>query len=176
MPAMECSRFSMFDLRNKALSYFGASTRSLATSCQRSTGFRTFRKFHSSLPLILNFANSCRWAFWKRAHKNDAGLNNIQKFHIHDAVNEETLRLVNMALKTYKVPEGDVGRTRLPKWPGLVFDIETDEGAAMLGSPNGIAAGYFRKPQICSVSLLSKLTLVIVVQHKTQLGGNKYVH
>ena len=95
--------------------------------------------------LTLGFANCCRWAFWKRAHQNDAGLNNIQKFHVHDAVNENTLRLVNMALKTYKVPDGDVRRTRLPKWAGLVFNITTDEGAAMLGSPNGIAAGYFRK-------------------------------
>lgn len=50
-----------------------------------------------------------------------------------------------MALKTYQVPEGDTRRTILPKWPGLAFKIETDEGKVMLGSPNGIAAGYFRK-------------------------------
>ncbi|KAF3045874.1 hypothetical protein E8E12_002891 [Didymella heteroderae] len=105
----------------------------------------------------LNRVSDISWAFWKRAHKNDAGLNNIQKFHVHDAVNKETLRPVNMALKTYRVPDGDVRRSRLPRWPGLVFDVEADEGKAMLGSPNGIAAGYF------------------LVQHKSQLGSNKYI-
>ncbi|KAF1928401.1 uncharacterized protein M421DRAFT_92650 [Didymella exigua CBS 183.55] len=106
----------------------------------------------------LNRVSDISWAFWKRAHKDDAGLNNIQKFFVHDAVNEDTLRLVGVALKTYQVPEGDIRRTRLPKWPGLVFDIETEEGKVMLGSPNGIAAGYF------------------LVQHKTQLGCNKYIY
>ena len=39
-----------------------------------------------------------------------------------------------------------------------MFDVETEEGKAMLGSPNGVAAGYF------------------LAQHKTQLGGNKYIY
>lgn len=50
-----------------------------------------------------------------------------------------------MALKSYKVPEGQERHKFLPRWPGIEFSIETPEGKAMLGSPNGIAAGYFRK-------------------------------
>lgn len=149
---MECSRTSTFHLRNKALCCSGASMRSLLVSCQHLIGFLMSRKFCLFLLLTLGCTNHCSWAFWKRAHGNDADINNIQKFHVHDAVNEDTLRLVNMALNTYKVPDGDVRRPRLPKWPGLVFDIKTDEGTAMLGSPNGIAAGYFRKSQNCIVS------------------------
>ena len=126
--------------------------RSLPASCQRSTESQISRKFCLLLLLTFGFANCCRWAFWKRAHPNDAGLNNIQKFHVHDAVNEDTVRLVKMALKTYKGPDGDIRRTLLPKLPGLVLDVTTDEGAAMLGSPNGIAAGYFRKSQTCIFS------------------------
>jgi hypothetical protein len=131
--------------------------RSLPANCQRSTESQIFRKSRLLLLLTLGFANCRRWAFWKRAHKNDAGLNNIQKFHVHDAVNEDTLRLVNMALRTYKVPDGDVRRTVLNRWPGLVLDITTDEGAAILGSPNGIAAGYFRKSQTCIISSMPSL-------------------
>ena len=77
---------------------------------------------------------------------------------MHDIVNDDTLKLIKMALKTYHVPEGQQRYTLVPRWPGLVFDIETEEGKAMLGSPNGVAAGYF------------------LAQHKTQLGGNKYVY
>ena len=77
---------------------------------------------------------------------------------MHDIVNDDTLKLIKMALETYQVPEGQQRYTLLPKWPGLVFEIETEEGKAMLGSPNGVAAGYF------------------LAQHKTQLGGNKYVY
>jgi hypothetical protein len=147
MLAMEWSHSLTFDPRSKALCCSGKWTRSLLVSCQLLTGFLISRKCCSFLSSKLRFTDGRSWAFWKRAHRNDAGLNNIQKFHVHDAVNEETLRLIAMALKTYRVPDGDVRRTRLPKWPGLVFDIETDEGKAMLGSPNGMAAGYFRKCQ-----------------------------
>lgn len=64
---------------------------------------------------------------------------------MHDVINLDTLRLIGLALKSYEVPTGQQRYTILPKWPGLEFDIETPEGKAMLGSPNGLAAGYFRK-------------------------------
>ncbi|KAJ4311116.1 Mitochondrial import inner membrane translocase subunit tim8 [Neodidymelliopsis sp. IMI 364377] len=98
------------------------------------------------------------WGFWNRAHPGGANLDKINKFLVHDIANEDTLKLIKIALKTYKVPEGQSRYKYLPKWPGLVFYIETDEGKAMFGSPNGLAAGYF------------------LAQHKTQLGGNKYVY
>ncbi|KZM28677.1 uncharacterized protein EKO05_0009934 [Ascochyta rabiei] len=98
------------------------------------------------------------WAFWRRAHPDGANLDNINKFLVHDIVNADTLKLIELALKTYRVPDGQQRERYLPKWPGLVFDMETDEGKAMLGSPNGVAVGYF------------------VAQHKTQLRANKYAY
>jgi hypothetical protein len=91
-------------------------------------------------------------------HLDGAGLNNINKSLVHDITNDETLELIKMALKTYQVPEGQQRYTFLPNWPGLVFNIETEECKAMLESPNGVAAGYF------------------LAQHKTQFSENKYVH
>jgi hypothetical protein len=73
------------------------------------------------------------WGFWNRAHPGGANLDKINKFLVHDIANEDTLKLIKIALKTYKVPEGQQRYTYLPKWPGLVFDIETDEGKAMFG-------------------------------------------
>ncbi|KAF3009504.1 hypothetical protein E8E13_003824 [Curvularia kusanoi] len=97
------------------------------------------------------------WGFWKRAHPDGAGLNNINKFLVHDIINPDTLDLMRLALQSYEVPEGQ-RYTYIPAWPGIEFDMETPEGKSMLGSPNGLAAGYF------------------LVQHKTQLGANKYVY
>ncbi|KAH6639025.1 hypothetical protein C7974DRAFT_387722 [Boeremia exigua] len=98
------------------------------------------------------------WAFWRRAHADGAGLSNINKFLVHDIINSQTIRLMQMALQRYEVPEGQERLKRIPKWPGLELGIETPGALAMLGSPNGLAVGYF------------------LAQHKTQLGGNKHVH
>lgn len=73
------------------------------------------------------------WGFWNRAHPGKENLNQISKFLVHDIINQDTLDLIKRALATYKVPDGQQRYTRLPKWPGLVFDIETEEGKAMLG-------------------------------------------
>ncbi|KAJ8106913.1 hypothetical protein OPT61_g9226 [Boeremia exigua] len=93
------------------------------------------------------------WAFWRRAHGDGQGLGNINKFLVHDIVNAETLRLIGLALKRYEVPDGQQRYKFLPKWPGLELDIETPEGKAMLGSPNGVAAGYFRNKYVHKVTV-----------------------
>lgn len=73
------------------------------------------------------------WAFWKREHKDGKGLDNINKFLVHDIINRDTEKLIMQALSSYKVPEGGQRYKFVPKWPGLVFGIESDEGKAMLG-------------------------------------------
>ncbi|KAJ4993437.1 hypothetical protein SVAN01_00985 [Stagonosporopsis vannaccii] len=98
------------------------------------------------------------WAFWNRAHKDSVGLKDINLFLVHQIVNQDTMRLIRMAMKSYKVPDGEQRHVFVPRWPGIEFFIDTAEGQAMLGSPNGLSAGYF------------------LIQHKNQLGGNKYVH
>ena len=97
------------------------------------------------------------WGFWHEAH-GGRNLGHITKFIVPQIINDETLRLIDQALKTYEVPEGKDRLDTLPAWPGLTFDIDTDQGKALLGSPNGIAAAYF------------------LSQHKQQIGANKYVY
>lgn len=77
------------------------------------------------------------WAFWNRVWQKrppkKQKLGNINYFVVHNIVNTETEQLIKQALETYDVPEGQQRVTRLPEWPGLTFDIESQNGQAMLG-------------------------------------------
>lgn len=72
------------------------------------------------------------WGFWHEAHSG-SNLGHITKFIVPQIINEETLSVIKQALETYTVPEGQVRVTTLPTWPGITFDIETDQGKALLG-------------------------------------------
>lgn len=72
------------------------------------------------------------WGFWTRAH-GGSDLGRINKFIVPQIINEITLRLIDEALKTYIVPQGQERLTAVPTWPGITFDIETDQGQALLG-------------------------------------------
>lgn len=102
------------------------------------------------------------WAFWNWAwmkrSKQNLNLGNINYFVVHNIVNEETEQVIEQALQVYQPPEGQQRVAELPQWPGLTFDVESEAGQAMLGSPNGIAAGYF------------------LAQRKAEIGANKYVY
>jgi hypothetical protein len=67
-------------------------------------------------------------------------------------INKETNQHITRALGTLNPPKEDV-----EVWPGHDFDMETDAGKALLGSPVGRWAGYF------------------LMQHKRQLGGSKWI-
>lgn len=131
--------------------------------------------------LHVPFDTYCRWGFWNRAHTNNgvldrAGLKNIKYILVHDVVNAETQELLALAMQTYHVPPGQERHEDIPTWPGVDFYISSEEGKATLGSPNGLAAGHFRKFSL--ISCCDDLTNAFapVAQHKTQLGGNKYVY
>ena len=67
-------------------------------------------------------------------------------------INKETNQHVNRALQTLSPSKEEVeGR------PGHEFSMESKAGKALLGSPVGRWASYF------------------LMQHKRQLGGNKYI-
>lgn len=111
------------------------------------------------------------WGIWRRVHPSGIGLDNINYFVVAQIVNTETRELIVEALDA-----GQNHESTAPVWPGVTWDIESEQGAAMLdksqsgdlsratdltrgaGSANGIAIGYF------------------LSQHKAQLGGNKYVY
>ena len=90
------------------------------------------------------------WAFWNRAAT--ANIQNIRYFFVTMIINPETNRHIRRALKTLDPP-----REEVEGWPGVDFDMESEAGRALLGSPVGRWAGYF------------------LMQHKRQLGGDKYV-
>ena len=77
-------------------------------------------------------------------------------------INDITMDLIDEALKTYVLAPGEIRLGYVPFYPGVTFDMNSEEGAAMLGkqilkialrwitctdtilgSPNGIAVGYF---------------------------------
>ncbi|KAH6639024.1 hypothetical protein C7974DRAFT_448848 [Boeremia exigua] len=98
------------------------------------------------------------WGAWRRKHLDGQNLGKIRKFMVHTIINDITMDLIDEALKTYVLAPGEIRLGYVPFYPGVTFDMNSEEGAAMLGSPNGIAVGYF------------------LAQHKTQLGGNRYVY
>lgn len=73
------------------------------------------------------------WGIWRRKHPDGQGLNQINKFFVNHIENEVTQELVNEAVDTYTVPEGETRAEYLPAFPGLTFSIKTEQGAAMLG-------------------------------------------
>jgi hypothetical protein len=102
------------------------------------------------LPHIRSFSD-ISWAFWNRA-AGGGNIQNIKYFFVTTIINTETNRHIRKALKTLTPPKQET-----EGWPGVAFGMDTDAGKALLGSPVGKWAGYF------------------LMQHKRQLGGNKFI-
>ncbi|KAH7091636.1 hypothetical protein FB567DRAFT_436058 [Paraphoma chrysanthemicola] len=92
----------------------------------------------------LRASSDIAWGLWNR--ENSGNLKGVRKFLSVNVINEDGQAIITKALGGFPEP-----------WPGKDFSPTTDAGKALLGSPNGIAAGFF------------------LAQHKTQLGGNKYI-
>ncbi|CAI9635688.1 unnamed protein product [Alternaria burnsii] len=103
------------------------------------------------LPAIRSVSDIA-WAFWNRVHSDVESLQNIRYLFVTMIINKETNQHITRALGTLNPPKEDV-----EVWPGHDFDMETDAGKALLGSPVGRWAGYF------------------LMQHKRQLGGSKWI-
>ncbi|KAL6706278.1 Mitochondrial import inner membrane translocase subunit tim8 [Coniothyrium glycines] len=93
------------------------------------------------------------WAFWNRAKGGD--IKHITKFMVMGVVNDEAAHvIIPRALSA-------VGVHDVLPWPGtdIIVGLDGQEDAAMalIGSPNGLGAGYF------------------LLQHKRQLGGAKFI-
>ncbi|USP75837.1 hypothetical protein yc1106_03111 [Curvularia clavata] len=102
------------------------------------------------LPAIRSLSDIA-WAFWNRAHAGQ-GLQNVKYLFVTMIINKETNQHVKRALGTLSPPKYEPDG-----WPGHDFNMDTDAGRALLGSPVGRWAGYF------------------LMQHKRQLGGSKYI-
>jgi hypothetical protein len=102
----------------------------------------------------LRSASDIAWAAWNRAVSATPGarIDNVKYFMNMMVLNKETNQHIRRALKTLEPPLDGV-----PGWPGAEFSMESEEGKAFLGSPVGRWAGY------------------LLLQHKRQLGGDKWI-
>ncbi|KAK1908835.1 hypothetical protein P3342_006714 [Pyrenophora teres f. teres] len=94
----------------------------------------------NELPELRAFSDVI-WGYWNR---NNPDIKNIRYFFMVGISNDLTNQLIASSLVNKK--------TELTEWPGIEFSTATDEGHALLGSPNGTAFAYF------------------LMQHKAQLG------
>jgi hypothetical protein len=62
------------------------------------------------------------WGYWLRGNSN---LANIRYFWMMDIANEDTEEILARALSE--------ANTKIRKWPGVTFDMESDAGKAILG-------------------------------------------
>ncbi|KAI2487463.1 Vacuolar amino acid transporter protein 1 [Pyrenophora tritici-repentis] len=123
---------------------------------QISSAAKAARQLWKRAPLVeelpaIRSVSDIAWAFWNRVHQ-DGGLDNIKYLFVMMIINKETNQYVKRALDTLSPPKEEADG-----WAGNDFAMDTDEGKALLGSPVGRWAGYF------------------LLQHKRQLGGNKYI-
>ncbi|KAL1603492.1 hypothetical protein SLS60_005079 [Paraconiothyrium brasiliense] len=80
-------------------------------------------------------------------YRDNANIKNIKYFWTQQVANSESASIIASALKMW-------GK-ELTKWPGATWSMESDEGKALLGSPNAISFGYF------------------LISHKKELGNKK---
>jgi len=101
------------------------------------------------LPHIRSFSD-ISWAYWNRAAAGN--IQGIKYFMAAMVINKETNQYIRRILSELTPPEEET-----KTWPGHEFSMDSDAGKALLGSPMGRWAGYF------------------LMQHKRQLGGNKFI-
>lgn len=94
----------------------------------------------AKLPALRAFSDLL-WGYWS---KNNPDIKNVRFFFMMGISNDQTNALIATCLHNRK--------ETLKEWPGVDFDTNSDEGHALVGSPNGAAFAYF------------------LMQHKAELG------
>ncbi|KAF1363730.1 hypothetical protein EJ07DRAFT_102527 [Lizonia empirigonia] len=92
------------------------------------------------------------YGLWHR-ETTEMNRRDIKMFMAVTIVNTESIVIISRALKLAD-PESALD---VPMWPGKTFTMGYIFSLTLLGSPNGLAVGYF------------------LAQHKQQLGGTKFV-
>ncbi|KAF2637897.1 hypothetical protein P280DRAFT_85747 [Massarina eburnea CBS 473.64] len=93
------------------------------------------------------------WGYWNRENPN---VKNINKFLMQTVVNRDSQRIIARAFR-------QTGKT-FGGWPGTDFSMDSMEGWAILGSPNGAAFGHFLMGHKAELGLkrISKVKVVIL--------------
>ncbi|KAH6025740.1 hypothetical protein HBI83_061410 [Parastagonospora nodorum] len=80
----------------------------------------------------LKLLSDILWGYWVR---DNPDVKNIRYFFMLGISNDQTNQIIASCLKRAK--------KELKEWPGASFDTSTEEGHALLGSPNGAVFAYF---------------------------------
>lgn len=102
-----------------------------------------YKPHGTELPALRTSADLL-WGLWYRDNPN---IKNLRYFWAQNVMNIQTSNIVASAL--------NIWGKELTGWPGATFDMDSDEGMALLGSPNAISFAY------------------LLVSHKEQLGNKK---
>ena len=86
------------------------------------------------------------WNVWSRDNKN---IKNVRYFWAQGVSNNITRAIIAGALKSTE--------SKLETWPGTTFDMSSQDGKALLGSPIGVSFASF------------------LVSHKEKLGNKRVV-
>ncbi|KAJ4367105.1 Mitochondrial import inner membrane translocase subunit tim8 [Neocucurbitaria cava] len=136
----------------------GGAVFAIGISSAASSARRLWRRvaLPEELPAIRSVSDIA-WAFWNRAHQDttttsNSNIQDIKYFFVTMIINPETNRHIRRALSSLSPPKDTADG-----WPGTEFDMQSEAGKALLGSPVGRWAGYF------------------LMQHKRQLGGSKVI-
>ncbi|KAI4172110.1 MAG: hypothetical protein LQ343_003758 [Gyalolechia ehrenbergii] len=107
-------------------------TRSPRYQVQVNADFKISSNNINKLVPPLNRQSDAMWAVWKTISRTPNDLRYIGRNGI---INDDTKGIMNDIFS--KGPTGQPVR-----WPGLTFGIDTEEGQALLGTPNGLAVAY----------------------------------
>ncbi|CAN9102611.1 unnamed protein product [Alternaria sp. RS040] len=129
-----------FGINTKGGAIYGLFLESALASAKSIWGGGTKEPNRDDLPQLRAFSD-IMWAFWVR---NNPNVRNIRYFFMIGISNDLTNQIIASCLR-------DAG-AELSEWPGTSFSTTTDQGHALLGSPNGATFAYF------------------LMQHKAQLG------
>jgi hypothetical protein len=94
----------------------------------------------AKLPKLRAFSGVL-WGYWSKANPD---IKNVRYLFMMGISNDQTNTLIATCLHNKE--------ETLKEWPGIEFHTKSDEGHALLGSPNGAAFAYF------------------LMQHKAELG------
>ncbi|CAN9216217.1 unnamed protein product [Alternaria alternata] len=129
-----------FGINTKGGAIYGLFLESALASAKSIWGGGTKEPNRDDLPQLRAFSD-IMWAFWVR---NNPNVRNIRYFFMIGISNDLTNQIIASCLR-------DAG-AELSEWPGTSFSTTTDQGHALLGSPNGATFAY------------------LLMQHKAQLG------
>ncbi|KAE8382211.1 hypothetical protein BDV26DRAFT_288738 [Aspergillus bertholletiae] len=123
-------------------------------------------------PPTISRLSDVYFLLWKEvAGKSEAELKNIKYFVRHHVINGASLDVALEVASGKPLPPREKDEPRdtsmVEEWPGKSYDMSTDDGKAILGTPNGVGVARFLidHKQELGVKAPSKVTLFKTTGH-----------